>query len=261
MNAPIPVAVLAGERPGGSALAQHFEQPSSVLVELAGATPLEWALTAIQESERVAGGWLLGPAPGLLQAHPRAARCAAAAHLEWQAPASGPAASLLQLRRSHAQGPLLVTTADHALLTAEIIDFFVDASSRSSADLSVGLVPYPLVAQRWPESRRTRLQFADGPYCGANLFYLSGAQADGAVTLWQTFEAQRKHPWQLARRLGLATLLRYLCRRLSRNAAAARFSALSGCEVAFIELPFARAAVDVDSLADWQLAQHELVSA
>ncbi len=258
MKQPIPVAVLAGERPGGSALAHHFQQASSVLVALAGATPLEWALRALQQSKAIQGGWLLGPEQQLLQAHPGANAAIASLGLEWRAAQSGPAQTLLCLCQGITNRPILVTTADHALLTAEIVDHFVTAASTHSADLVIGLVPYRLVASRWPASARTQIRLHDGVYCGANLFMLRHAQADNAIALWRSFEARRKKPWRLAQKLGYTTLLRYLLGRLSVAALAARFSELSDCQVGFVELPFARAAVDVDSVADWQLAEQEL---
>ncbi|MGI9325829.1 MAG: NTP transferase domain-containing protein [Pseudomonadales bacterium] len=260
MKQPIPVAVLAGERPGGSALARHFQQPSSVLVALAGATPLEWAVRALQQSEAVHRGWLLGPEQQVLQDHPSAKAAIASLGLQWRAPKSGPAQTLLSLCQSVTTRPMLVTTADHALLTAEIVDHFVSAADEHSADLVIGLVPYALVASRWPASVRTQVRLRDGVFCGANLFMLRNAQADNAIALWRSFEARRKKPWRLAQKLGYSTLLRYLLGQLSLAALGSRFSELSDCQVRFVQLPFARAAVDVDSVADWHLAESELSS-
>lgn len=257
-SATVAVAVLAGERPGGSALARHFELPSSVLVPLAGRTPLEFALQAITTSTKVDGGWLLGPDPAVLQAHHQASDAVREASLAPWPTSSGPAASLLSLLEAQSHRPLLVTTADHALLSHEIIDHFVIAAEASGADVVAGLVPYARVAAAHPDSRRTLLKLRDGPFCGANLFWIGNHSGDGAVATWRRFEAHRKSPWKLARMLGLGTLARYLAGQLHSHQAAAKLSQLFGAQVAFVSLPFANAAIDVDSIADWTLAERLL---
>ena len=164
------------------------------------------------------------------------------------------AASTCKALRQSPQRPVLVTTADHALLTPAIVDRFIDAANARHADLIVGLVPYETVQQAFPESRRTVLRFRDGEYCGSNLFLVRTSRGDQAVREWQRFETLRKQPWRLAARLGPLLLLRYLLGRLRLADASERFSALSGAKVAFVTIDEARAAVDVDSLADWELA-------
>lgn len=255
---PAAVAILAGERPGGSVLARHFAVPSSVLVPLAGRTPLEFALQAVSKSTKVSGGWLLGPDPEVLQAHPQASQAVREAGLQPWPTSTGPAASLLTLLEAQPDRPLLVTTADHALLTPDIVDYFISAAKASGADIVAGLVPYAQVAATYPGSRRTLLRLRDGPFCGANLFWLRNRTGDGAIATWRQFEAHRKSPWKMMRRLGLGTLMRYLAGRLDSHGAAARLSQLAGAGVAFVSLPFANAAVDVDSVADWGLAEQVL---
>jgi hypothetical protein len=102
------------------------------------------------------------------------------------------------------------------------------------------------------------LRFADGAWCGSNLFALMSDRSNGALSFWSTVEADRKRPWRIARRLGLRTLLRYLGGRLDTAEAFATLSRLAGCRVSWIEVPCARAAVDVDSRDDWSLANRLL---
>ncbi|MFK7913516.1 MAG: NTP transferase domain-containing protein [Pseudomonadales bacterium] len=257
-SACVAVAILAGERPGGSVLARHFAMPSSVLVPLAGRTPLEFALQALEASAWIDGGWLLGPNPEALEACPGAHAAVRRAGLKPWPVSSGPAASLLTLLEAQPNRPLLVTTADHALLTKDIVDHFIAAARHSNADVVAGLVPYERVAAAHPESRRTLLKLRDGPFCGANLFWLNNRNADHAVAAWRRFEAHRKAPWKMVRMLGLGTLGRYLTGQLDSHQAAARLSRLCSARVAFVSLPFANAAVDVDSIADWSLAEQLL---
>jgi hypothetical protein len=179
-------------------------------------------------------------------------------HFRWLAPASGPSASALVGIAALERHPVLVTAADHALLEAAVVDEFCRRAAASAADFIFGLVPYRVVHARFPHSRRTRLRFADGTYCSANLFLVRTAAGTGALTLWRDLESLRKQPWRIAARLGTGLLARYVSGRLPLAAALAALSARAGCAVDAIALASARAAVDVDSLADLSLATEVL---
>jgi hypothetical protein len=55
--------------------------------------------------------------------------------------------------------------------------------------------------------------------------------------------------------LGWRVVLRYLLGRLSLKEALRRISQRMGVRVGVVLLPFPEAAVDVDSVADWQVSQ------
>jgi hypothetical protein len=155
---------------------------------------------------------------------------------------------------------LLITTADHGLLDSAMVDDFCTSAVEAAAaphspDVVVGLVPHALVRAAFPDSRRTRLRFSDGVYCGSNLFAVLTGPGIEALRFWSEVEAHRKSPWKIARRLGFATLLRYLTRTLSVDAAFAAVSRRAGCTLGWVAVHEPRAAVDIDSVADWELAR------
>lgn len=256
---PIPAIVLAGERPGGNPLAQAFGTPAGILVDVAGQSCAARVLTALDAAQHISGGIIVGPQPEvaalpemreLLDAHP----------FTWLAPADGPAESAALALQAVSEQPVLITSADHALLTAEIIDEFCSRALASEADFVVGLVPYQVVSAAFPDSKRTLLKFADGTFCGSNLFMVRTAAGSAVVDFWQAMQAHRKRPWRMATELGAGILIRYLLGRLPLAQALARISELSGCVTGHVELPIARAAVDVDSIADHALAERVLSS-
>jgi hypothetical protein len=110
----------------------------------------------------------------------------------------------------------------------------------------------------FPGSRRTRLRFSDGDYCGSNLFAVLTEPGVRALRFWSEVEAHRKSPWKIARRLGFLTLLRYLTGTLSVDAAFATMSRRAGCTLGWVTVREPRAAVDIDSVADWELARELL---
>jgi hypothetical protein len=165
--------------------------------------------------------------------------------------ATGP--SLSTLHGLHALGaPLLVTTADHALLRPEwITDFLTDTPE--DADVAALLARQDIIARDAPPTRRTYLRFADGAWSGCNLFALRNARAEAAVRLWMLVEQDRKRPWRIVRRLGPAMLLRYVMGRLTLADALARLGAVAGVRAVAVAAHHGLAAVDVDKPDDLDL--------
>jgi GTP:adenosylcobinamide-phosphate guanylyltransferase len=250
----LPVIVLAGERPGGNPLARALGKSAGILVDVAGKSCVSRVLEALAGSQSIAAGVMIGPEPSV--ANSEEMRQLFAVHdFSWLEPATGPAESALIALNSLSHRPVLITSADHALLTPAIIDTFCHLALASDADFVVGLVPYSLVHQAFPQSKRTLLRFADGTFCGSNLFMVRTQAGVGVVKFWQTMKSHSKRPWRMATELGIFTLLRYLLGRLPLRAALDRVGHLAGAQIGHVELLEARAAVDVDSLADHALAE------
>lgn len=253
--------VLAGERPGGGVLARDLNLPAGVLAPLAGRPCLLRVVDALDDTPRVAGLTLCGPDRAVFERSPALAGLLRRADLRWLPPQAGPAASAAAAVAAAARYPVLLTSGDHGLLSAAMIDGFCErarAAADRGADVVVGLVPFDAVRTAFPESRRTVLRFADGGLCGSNLFALFGSAAQNALEFWSGLEADRKRPWRIARRLGPAVLARYLLGRLPVDHAFAVLSRRARCRIRWVPLPWPRAAVDVDSAADWRLADRLL---
>ncbi len=254
----MPAIVLAGERPGGSPLAQEFGLASSVLVEVAGETSISRVMTTLTRSAAIEGGRLCGPDEAVLNDSEEVQDLLQRSGFSWVRPAAGPAESVLASLEMIADRPVLLTAADHALLTPEIVDTFCNLAQLADADFIVGLVPYPRVREAFPESRRTVLKFADGQYCGSNLFMIRTARGARLLEFWKSIAQHRKRPWRMAREIGFGTLVRYLSGRLTLSETLDRISDKAGCRIAHVEVLAPRAAVDVDSVADHALAEQIL---
>ena len=154
--------------------------------------------------------------------------------------------------------PLLVTTADHPLLTVEIVRRFLEHADRDDVDVAAGLVPSSAILADHPDAVRTFIRFRDERYSGANLFLLRTPAAINAVRFWRRIEADRKRPWRLARAFGPRLLIGYLLHSWSLDRAMSEVSAVLGVRARAVALPFADAAIDVDKPADLALAEHIL---
>ncbi|MGE0422123.1 MAG: NTP transferase domain-containing protein [Reyranellaceae bacterium] len=150
---------------------------------------------------------------------------------------------------------LLVTTADHGLLSSAQVEAFCAGVPRR-CDVAVGVVPRDAFAGH--RTRRTFYRLADEHYCGANLYAFGGAGGVAAATFWAGLEADRKHPLRLAARIGPAALLRYAARRLDLAAAFALLSRRAGASIAPVVLRDPDAAIDVDTPADLALVRARL---
>ncbi|QDP19765.1 NTP transferase domain-containing protein [Sphingomonas xanthus] len=150
--------------------------------------------------------------------------------------------------------PLLVTTADHALLDSAMIADFI--SKAGTADVAIGMVERKALTARLPATRRTWLRFRGGAYSGANLFALGGPGAGRAIALWRSVEQDRKKGWRMVAALGPAVLAGTLLRLLTLDQILERVGRRLGLSLRKVELANPLAAVDVDKPAD-----HELVTA
>ena len=149
--------------------------------------------------------------------------------------------------------PLLVTTADHALLTPAMVADFCERAG--NADLAIGVVERRALRARLPGSKRTWIEFRGGAYTGANLFAFGSARAAKAVALWRSVEQDRKKGWRLLAALGPAVLLGAGLRMMTLDSVLARLGKRLGLTIAKVELTDPVAAVDVDKPADLELAE------
>ena len=170
--------------------------------------------------------------------------------------ATGPSASVQAALEAFGT-PLLVTTADHALLRPEWVRALLEGVP-AGADIAAGLARSEVVMAAAPDTRRTFLRFSDGAFSGCNLFYFATPASKGVAALWREVEAQRKHPLKLLARLGPLTAARYATGTLSLRAALDRLGALAGVRAEAVELPFGQAAIDVDKPADLDLVRRIL---
>ncbi len=143
--------------------------------------------------------------------------------------------------------PVLITTADHPLLTPATLEAFCEGAAALSADVAFGLVPAGLVRTTFPGIRRTAFRFRDGDFCGCNLYGLLSTTGYEALATWTRVEAERKRPWRMVRVLGYGTLVRFLLGRLALADLTGIVFARTGLRIRPVFLTDAAAGFDVDT--------------
>ncbi|MCL5775976.1 nucleotidyltransferase family protein [Limibaculum sp. FT325] len=154
--------------------------------------------------------------------------------------------------------PLLVTTADHPLLTSAMVADFLAGAGAAGADVCAGVAVRAVVEAAGNPARRTYLRFRDAEVSGCNLFALNTPRAAQAVAFWKRLEAERKRPWKMALAIGPATLAAYAAGWLTMAGAARALGRAAGCTAALVTLDHAEAAHDVDKPADLAFAEARL---
>jgi GTP:adenosylcobinamide-phosphate guanylyltransferase len=244
--------VLAGSRGPGDPLAVHAGVSHKAMIEVGGEPMLVRVVRALAQGglTRIV---IVIERTDLIAQLAAEGRFPPGVVVEALPAAEGPSLSVAQAMERLGT-PLLVTTADHALLRPEWVRWFVDHVP-AGADVAAGLARSDLVMAAAPEAKRTFLRFSDGAYSGCNLFYFATPAASRVVALWREVETHRKQPLKLLRRLGLPIAARYALGVLPLAAALGRLGALTGTRCAVVEMPFGEAAIDVDKPEDLTLVR------
>lgn len=240
--------VLAGSRSGRDAFAEQYGVDLKALIPVAGEPMVRRPVSALLASESVGNVVVLAQDPERIsQALPQDAR------ITMRSSGATIASTMLDLCLDRqTQWPLLVTTADHALLDSATVDEFC---SRAAGDISIGVVERTTLLRRFPNAKRTWLKFRGGAYTGANLFALQSPKVAGAIELWRSVESERKKGWRVVSLLGPFVLIGTLLRLLSIDGALAHVGRKLGLTVNAVRLSNALAGIDVDKVADHDLAE------
>lgn len=182
----------------------------------------------------------------------------AGGRIVWIASTSGIAQSVLSVLDSERMPwPVLLTTADHPLLTPNIVGEFIHRARQG--DVAIGMVERGTMLRRYPENRRTWLKFSDGAYSGANLFAFRSERARAALALWSRAERDRKQAFRLFWHFGPLLAVRAMLRLIGLRDALARAGRRLGLDAQLVVLDTPEAAIDVDKLSDHALVEDILV--
>lgn len=248
--------LLAGQRPGTDPLASAFGQTWKALVPVAGEAMLSRVARTLLAAPLIARVVILAQEPAALLVGD-CAWLADEARVSTSRSTAGIAASVAQVAgTAAAPWPVLVTTADHPLLTVAMVEALI--AGAGDADVAVGVVARRVLLAAYPGNRRTWLRFADGGWTGANLFALSGEPARHALLAWSEVERDRKKALRLIWHFGPWLALRALTRTITLGGAMRTAGRRLGFDARPVALPYAEAGIDVDKPSDHALAEEIL---
>ena len=240
--------VLAGQRPGPDMLAQHFALERKALVPVRGEPMICHVVRTLHMSPHIGTIIILSQDAE----HLRSAVDAAGGAILVESQNSISLSIKAQAETLGFSSPLLVTTADHPLLTVEMIDEFV---RHADGDFAVAMVERQTMLKQFPDAQRTWLRFSDGAWSGANLFALMTQKSSFALELWADAEQDRKKAWRLFLHFGLFLAIRALTRTIGLHQAMERAGKRLGLDAQLVPMSDPVAAIDVDKLSDHVLAE------
>lgn len=254
-HAPFTAVILAADRNANDPLLEQSGACCKAMVPIDGTPMLERVVRALLDSATIGQIVISGPEAEQLDGSAFLATAKADKRVRWVAPGDSPSLSAYQALQGLADSPVLVTTADHPLLRADIVDDFIRRSIASGADVGVGLTDYDSIKARYPAARKTVTKFSDGGYCGCNLFTFMTPASHRVAKAWRRVEQQRKNPLRIISQLGWWSVLRYLLGWMSLKQALETLSQRLDVNIAPVHLPYPEAAIDVDSIADQALVE------
>lgn len=150
--------------------------------------------------------------------------------------------------------PLVITTGDNALHTAEMVRFFCDALDGVEADAALGLTPASYVLEKYPEGNRAFHRFRDGAFSSCNLYALLTPRGIEGARVFRGGGQFGKKPKRLIGAFGLFAFLLYKSRLFGLQTVLNALSRAVGVRTKPVLMPFAEGPIDVDRQVDWDLA-------
>jgi GTP:adenosylcobinamide-phosphate guanylyltransferase len=249
--------VLAADRGPDDPVAKAAGVRCKSLTPVGGKPMVFRVLDALTASQVVSTYILCGPPKSVVDQEPDLGTLIESGKVKWFENQATPSSSAFHVLQTLAdETPVLLTTADHALLSARIVDYFCSEAQATGCDVVAGVARHEAVTAAYPQTRRTATRLEDGAYCGCNLFAFLTPRARLAANFWRRVESQRKNPLRVIRVLGWRAVWRYLMGRLSLDEALKRMSHRLGFKAGAVVLPFPEAAVDVDSVSDLKLVEN-----
>jgi GTP:adenosylcobinamide-phosphate guanylyltransferase len=241
--------VLAGSRPGPDPFAAQYAVATKALIPILGEAMVRRPVRALLASDAVGNVVVLAQSPqaiaAVLPQDPR---------LSVRESGGTIASTILALcADADTRWPLVVTTADHALLEPATIDEFIAAAA--GADIAIGMIERANLLRRLPQTQRTWLKFRGGAFTGANLFALSSPAVAPAIEQWRSVEQDRKKAWRIISLLGPITLAMTALRLLGVDEVLSSLSDRLGLSIKAVKLTDPLAGVDVDKPEDHALVE------
>ena len=248
--------VLAGDRRPDDPLVRQTGACCKALVAIDGLPMLDGVVATLQQSQSIQRVLLSGPTQRCLDTDATLKAWLESDRIDWVEPQASPSTSAYAAMQGlSASTPVLVTTADHPLLRADIVDHFLREAISSGADVAVALTSFAAIREKFPDAKKTVLRFREGGFCGCNLFAFLTPQSRRVADVWRRVEQQRKNPLRVVSQLGWWSVLRYLLGRLPLDSALDDLSRRLRVRIHPVILPFPEAAIDVDTIADQRLVE------
>ena len=252
--------VLAGGLPGpDDPIYQYSQDKPKALVKLGEKTMIEWIVGALQGAEGIDDVLLVG----ITEAMAREAGIVFDRPVSYL-PDSGNvvtnnynAVRHLQSRKPE-QDTYLLCLGDVPLITADMVDYFIDICQPHNCVLYYSVVTDDVMEARFPGSNRSFVRFTEANVAGGDIYIFKAALLQQNEAFFQAFVDARKNAFQLARTIGLKFLVKLIFRRLSLAELEETGLRIFREPIKVVPVKYAELGMDADKPNQIELVQAEL---
>ncbi len=231
------------------------EGKPKALLDIGGKPMVQWVLEALSGSSRVERVVLIGLTEdsGLICAKP----------LTFIENKGGMIENILGgihkvLEINPTASHVLLASSDIPGITAEMVDWEIEAASAADVDLCYTVVKRAVIEARYPGSRRTFIHLKDLEVCGGDLNVVHTSVATMNQDIWERLIEARKNPAKQAIILGIDTLILALFRVITLDDMVKRLTARLHMTGKAIVCPYAEVGMDVDKPSQLELMRADL---
>lgn len=244
--------VLAGGRPEPTdALWAETRGGPKALIDLAGRPMIRWVLDALAGSRHIDRIIVVGldrPLDG-------------AGNVDFVADQGSLIGNLYAgIGKVSPDRPAAYCWSDIPLITARMLDRFVEDTPDAGLDVNAGLVAKTALQRRYPGAEDLWLRFAEGQFIAADFGLFHPRQAAGLRPHLEALAPQRKHAFRQALYVGLPVLVRFALGRLSMTGLERHLERRFGlrCHVRIAEDP--ELGLDVDGPSNLAICRQVLAA-
>jgi GTP:adenosylcobinamide-phosphate guanylyltransferase len=149
--------------------------------------------------------------------------------------------------------PLIVSTADNALHTPEMMDYFCAEVGKNDADVFVAMTRAQLILDKYPGGQRAFHRLKDEAYSSCNLYCLKTAAGVKAAEAFATGGQFGKKPQRIINAFGIWAFILYKLRLVTLDGVMRQISRAMKVAVQATRIPWAEGPIDVDNAKDYAL--------
>jgi GTP:adenosylcobinamide-phosphate guanylyltransferase len=238
--------VMAGKRSGTlDPLAARAGVSQKSVVPVYGKPMIEHVIAALAMCDQVGEIRVIAHEPDEIAAIPLVAQLQGEGRLVFRPGAF----NLVDSVFSGAEGggfPLLITTSDNCLVTAEGYAEFIDKALAAEAGAAAALARKEDVIAADPVGQKKFYEFTDGGYSNCNTYWIGSADALSAAEIMRTGGQFVKYPSRIAKAFGLMNLIRFYFGWGDKDKLFAQISKRFGYKLVPVVLSNGEFAIDVD---------------
>jgi len=151
--------------------------------------------------------------------------------------------------------PLIISTADNALHTPELLSHFCAEIAATEGDAFVAITPAQLILDKYPEGQRAFHRLKDAAWSSCNLYAVTGPEGARAARAFATGGQFGKKPRRILKAFGLVPLILYKLRLVTLDGVFRSISRSMRITARPVIIPWAEGPIDVDNPKDFALVE------